>query len=259
MAYSIISGWYADHQPRNYKVYGDDFVRSVDCFPLWYECVSRFTSPTNILIIDSASPLKPSLPFDPRINWITLKKNYGHGQVAETKLCGWSRCLLGGLMYGYANGDDYTVLVEQGSLFYGERIIERQIEKYPDADIIVPSGNGTPQPIQTGIMIFRTAIAPQFVEAFARINEFDRDFKTERKTVEAAKGLNLALSDLSFGRRRPVDLSAQEYFMRHLNLDELREFAARLGVNQQLIESHSEIFQRREDQNHLKSEEAPRQ
>lgn len=237
MSYSIISGWYADHQARDYPTKGDDFVRSASCFPIWYNCISRFTAPTNILIIDSASPVQPPLPADPRISYIALQKNFGHAAQGRSFLSGWSRALLCGLMYGYANGDLYTVLVEQGTLFYGNDIIERQIARYPTADVIAPSGAGTPQPLQTGILIFRTSIIPQFVRNYTQITVPDQVISPEKKVAIAAEGLRLQLSDLPFGRVRPIDFSASHFFLRHCNMAELRSFTEKLGFGRELVQT----------------------
>lgn len=235
MSYSIVTGWYADDKARDYKAYGDDFVRSTACFDIWYHCVRSFTAPSNILIIDSASPLHPRIPDDPRIGWVKLKRNYGHAVQGHSALSGWSRALLLGLGYGFANGDLYTALVEQGTLFYGKDIIERQIAAHPDADIIAPSGSGTPQPLQTGILIFRSAIIPKFVENYARVAAADDALSPEKKVAFAGNGMKIAFSDLPFGRRRPIDVSADHFFLRHCNLAELYAFTARLGFGKDLL------------------------
>ncbi|MGV1789653.1 hypothetical protein [Rhizobium sp. A37_96] len=235
MSYSIVTGWYADNRARDYKAYGDDFVRSAECFDIWYHCIRAFTSPSNILVIDSASPLRPRMPEDPRISWVNLKRNYGHAVQGHSALCGWSRALLLGLSYGFANGDLYTVLVEQGTLFYGKDIIERQIAAHPDADIIAPNGAGTPQPLQTGILIFRSAMIPKFVENYTRVAASDDALSPEKKVALAGNGMKIAFSDLPFGRRRPIDVSADHFFLRHCNLAELHAFTTRLGFGKELL------------------------
>ncbi len=235
MTYSIVTGWYADDKARDYRVLGDDFVRSVECFDIWYHCVRSFTSPSNILVIDSASPLRPKMPDDPRISWVSLKRNYGHAVQGHSTLSGWSRALLLGLGYGFANGDLYTVLVEQGTLFHGKDIIERQIEAHPEADIIAPNGSGTPQPLQTGILIFRSAIIPKFIGNYTRVAAADDALSPEKKVALAADGMKIAFSSLPFGRRRPLDLSADHFFLRHGTLAELHAFTTRLGFGKDLL------------------------
>ena len=235
MSYSIVSGWYADHQARTYRVLGDDFVRSVECFDIWYHCIRSFTAPSNILVIDSASPRRPAIPDDPRINWINFRRNYGHAVQGHSALCGWSRALLLGLSYGFNNGDMYTVLIEQGTLFYGKDIIERQIAAHPDADIIAPNGSGTPQPLQTGILIFRSAIISKFVENYTRIVAADDALSPEKKVALAGSGMKIAFSNLPYGRRRPIDFSADHFFLRHCDLTELQAFTTRLGYGKDLL------------------------
>ncbi|MDP9837770.1 hypothetical protein J2T09_002527 [Neorhizobium huautlense] len=234
-SYSIVTGWYADHAQRDYKTYGDEFVRSARCFDLWYHCIQRFTDPKSILIIDSASPVLPELPADPRISQVRLQKNFGHAAQDIDFLCGWSRALILGLMYGYANGDEYTVLIEQGTLFHGQDIIEQQIAAHPDADIIAPNGNETPQPLQTGIMIFRTAIIPRFVANYQNITTSDKALSPEVKCAIAARGMRLAFSDLPFGRRRPLDWKPSHFFLRHGTQAEIGAFVQHLGWGEHLL------------------------
>ncbi|WP_377298445.1 hypothetical protein [Rhizobium sp. SGZ-381] len=237
LSYSVVTGWYADHKTRTYATRGDEFVRSAECFDLWYHCIKAFTAPESILIIDSASPVMPAIPDDPRISIMRLKQNFGHAVQGVSHLSGWSKALLSGLMYGFANGSDYTVLIEQGSLFYGRDIIERQIAAFPDADIIAPDGRGTPQPLQTGIMIFRSAIIPDFIAAYCRIAAGDKSLSPEVKCAVAARGMNLVLSPLPHGRRRPLDMSAEHFFFRHGTTEEIRAFTRHLGFGGHLVDS----------------------
>ncbi|TRL43006.1 hypothetical protein [Rhizobium straminoryzae] len=237
ISYSVVTGWYADHKIRTYATRGDEFVRSTECFDLWYRCIDAFTAPESILIVDSASPVMPVLPDDPRISVVRLKQNFGHAVQGLSYLCGWSKALLCGLMYGFTNGSDYTVLIEQGSLFYGRDIIERQIAAFPDADIIAPDGRGTPQPLQTGIMIFRSAIIPEFIAAYCRVASADKSLSPEVKCAIAAEGMNLVFSPLPYGRRRPLDFSAGHFFFRHGTTEEIRAFTRHLGWGEHLVDS----------------------
>ncbi|ONG47343.1 hypothetical protein BKE38_23755 [Pseudoroseomonas deserti] len=230
MKYDIISGWYCDTEPKSYRVFGDDYVRSVGCFYLWEWCVRTFTSPDQIYILESGSPLLPSLPQGTNINWVKLSQNFGHAVGCQHHHSGWSRALLSGLMYAYCNGSDHAVLVEQGSLFYGQNIIEQQIARYPDAGIIAPSGKGTPQPLQTGILIFRTAIVPDFIQRYTSLAEPDATLSPEKKVARVGAELGLTISDLRFGRSRPLDFSHEHFFLRHATREQLEAFVSHLGL-----------------------------
>ncbi|WP_338663235.1 hypothetical protein VQH23_24255 [Pararoseomonas sp. SCSIO 73927] len=233
MKYDIISGWYSDGAVRPYKVNGDDFVRSVECFYLWEWCIRRYTSPDQIYIVDSASPIVPELPVKSNMNWVRFSRNFGHAIKSKDTLSGWSRALLSGLLYSYCNGSDYAVLIEQGSLFYGPQIIENEIARHPDAGVIAPAGYGTPQPLQTGIMIFRTSIVPEFIARYAAIPQPDggpNGISPEKKVHSAATGMNLALSDLRFGRSRPMNFDRDEMFVRHATATELQAFLQKVGL-----------------------------
>ncbi|WP_159998178.1 hypothetical protein [Roseomonas sp. 18066] len=230
MTYDIISGWYCDAAPKPYRVFGDDYVRSVGCFYLWEWCLRKFTAPDQIYILESASPVLPSLPRRSNINWTRLSRNFGHAVGCPHHYSGWSRALLSGLMLAYCNGHDHVVLVEQGSLLYGEDIIERQIAQYPEAKIIAPSGRGTPQPLQTGMLIFRTAIVPDFIQRYTAIAEPDALLSPEKKLARVGREIGLALSELPFGRRRPLDFAQETFFLRHATTGELQAFAELLGL-----------------------------
>ncbi|WP_338333041.1 hypothetical protein [Acetobacter sp. LMG 32666] len=238
ISYSVITGWYANHKTRDYKVYGNEFVRSVECFDLWYYCINKFTNPEKIFIIDANSPIQPKFPKNDCINVIRMLRNHQHAAQSHTHLSGWSRTLLCGLMCGLANGSAYTVLIEQGSLFCGHDIIEREIEAYPDADIIVPTGTGTPQPIQTGIMIFRNEIVTQFINNYFNILAHDSIVTPEKKCTLAAKDMKIAFSSLPFGRRRPIDFNYQHMFIRHANLEEIQHFIQKINYGADSLQTY---------------------
>jgi hypothetical protein len=138
-------------------------------------------------------------------------------------------------MYSYANGSEYVALVEQGSLFFGDGIIEQQIAKHPGANIIAPSGTGTPQPLQTGILIFRTSIVPEFIHRYASIPNPDggnNGLSPEKKVARVGADIGLVLSDLPSGRSRPLQFEASHMFVRHATTQELQRFIERVGLQE---------------------------
>jgi hypothetical protein len=230
ITYGIYSGWYCDHAPRPYKTFGDEFMRSLDCFRLWKHCVDAYTNPARIFITDSASPVRiPPNWLDERFEYVRLVKNFGHAAVAETPLSGWARAMLLGLTYCFANGFDYAVCVEQGTLLKGDGIIERLIAQHPKADLIIPSGKGTPQPVQTGIFIVRSSAVPEVAAQYCSIRANDREFSPERKLADVARRLEASVVDLGFGRTRPIDFDRDHFFVKHLSSEELAQFRESIG------------------------------
>lgn len=63
------------------------------------------------------------------------------------------------------------------------------------------------------------------------------------------RGGNLAVSDLPFGRQRPVDFGLDEFYFRHGIHDELRAFTTRLGFGAEIVESfHVDLKSRIRDE-----------
>jgi hypothetical protein len=230
ISYGIYSGWYCDHAPRPYQTFGDDFVRSLDCFHLWKHCVDAYTNAAKIFITDSASPVGiPSSWLDERFEYVRLVANFGHSSVADTLFSGWARAMFLGLTYCFANGFDYAVSVEQGTLLKGAGIIERLIAQHPKADLIIPSGTGTPQPVQTGVFIVRSSAVPEFIAQYCCIRAKDRGFSPERKLADVARRMQTSVVNLGFGRARPIDFDEDHFFVRHLTSEELALFREAVG------------------------------
>ena len=62
MKYVIGTGWWCTDEPSwgpERKRLGDDLIRTARFHELWYESVNRFADPHKILIVDSASPVRP--------------------------------------------------------------------------------------------------------------------------------------------------------------------------------------------------------
>jgi hypothetical protein len=239
ISYSICSGWYSNHKKRAFKSPGSDFVRSVPFFDVWHQCVDAYTSPEKIFIVESASPLRPNLPDDSRIEWIRLSRNFGHSLEKLNLLPGSTRTKLAGLMLCFANGDDYAVSIEQGTLFYGKALIENQIEKYPTADIINFSGAGSPQPIGA-ISIMRSQIVPQLVYTMCDAIKLtvEKGLSLEKIFHWACGRVteNYVVAPVPFGRSRPLDFSVPEMYAKHMTDSELLEFVRTTGLGKNIVQ-----------------------
>jgi hypothetical protein len=223
MNYGIFTGWYADHQARPYPSYGDEFVRSVDCYYLWQHCVSRYTRPESTLVINSNSPLVPR--WDEAARVLDLDQNFGHAVKNQNHLSGVSRTWLLGLLYAFANNYDYGVCVEQGCLLYGDGFIETFLEAGAGAELIIPTGTGTPRPVQTSLFAVSRRAIPEFVFRYSSFGQGDNALSPERKMARVASKMSSAIVPTGPGRARPVDFTAPHFFMKHGSREEIRTFA----------------------------------
>jgi hypothetical protein len=200
--YVIGSGWWCTHEcswRSERKRLGDDLIRTATFHALWYKAVDRFTDPCKILIVDSASPVRPPIrEDDPRIEVISLDQNYGHSTSCQAKFCGYTRSCMMGVAYAWLCDADYFVYVEQDCLLYGEGLIEHAIErmrrKYMFGD-----GTGTLQPLQQSLFIIARSAFRSFLDAMDRIRETDGEVSPEVKFARLRWDLGPIASD-RFGR-----------------------------------------------------------
>ena len=76
------TGWWCDGSgghagSRQKHLVSSSFNRSPDFFPFWHSFVDRYTDPVQIVVVDSASPVRPNLPEDSRIQFLSMAKNFG--------------------------------------------------------------------------------------------------------------------------------------------------------------------------------------
>ena len=252
MKYVIGSGWWCTREPswqEGRKRLGDDLIRTADFHALWYESVKRFTDPCKIVIVDSASPVRPPLcPDDPRIECISLDRNYGHATSCGTKFSGCSRSFLLGVAYAWMCEADYYVYVEQDCLLYGEGIVERAIGRMRH-DFMFGDGAGTPQPIQQSMFILARPAFRAFLDGMDKIREGDREVSPEVKFARLKWDLvperigplrlrswrrltgRLWYDRLPFGygRARPIDWNQPHFYFQHGTREELERYREKTG------------------------------
>ncbi|MGU9865530.1 hypothetical protein [Kluyvera ascorbata] len=126
--YIIGSGWWCgDNVGRNVR--GDDFIRGKDFHKIWYDSIVKNCNPQKIVIVDSASPIKPDLADDSRLEFISLNRNWGHSTTLNEKevFCGWTASVILGLQYAALCDTDYFVYIEQDVVLVGDGIIDKII------------------------------------------------------------------------------------------------------------------------------------
>jgi hypothetical protein len=261
--YLIATGWWCsdDRDDRDCRK-GDEIIRSREFHALWHECVTKYANAEEILVIDSASPIKP--PKFPGEVWLEMKTNFGHATRCVEKLSGVSRAFLMSMMYCCLNEYDYWVYVEQDCLIYGEGIIEKAIEA-DMTGMVFGSGKGTPQPLQHSLMVVNSRRIPAFIANYMSIAASDRDLSPEMKFAIASspffrflpqsvvvwaytrrtpvsrlvKTLVGALfqrfkgfQELEFGcgRVRPIDFNAEFFYFQSGSQEELALFMRKTGL-----------------------------
>lgn len=230
--YIVHSGWWCDQSRRHIGAQyneSDDCIRTPKFFDVWHECVTRFANPTKIIIVDSASPLKPDLT-GKSVEWVNLEKNFQHGMICEGQYGGWTRAFALGAMYAYLNDAEYSVFLEQDCLIVGERVIERAIENMSRADISY--GGTSVVRIEQSFVIIKREYILTFLHDFLGMKHSDRDVFTEvkfqriQKREYALSFVGLSKSRFTplpfgFGRNRPLDFSHKHFYAQQWTRAEL--------------------------------------
>jgi len=249
------SGWWASEgkftkEFPGRKELGDAEIRSVPFFDLWYKSVQAAANPTQIVVVDSAAPLKPAAEKRSRVHWIELPFNARHSTNHLGRWCGWTRSVLVSGNYALAADCDYYVYVEQDCLLHGEGLVQACIDAMT-ADYMFGAGKGTPQPLQQSFFIIKGAALPRFLSNLAQLAARDGDMGPEWKFVWASSSvltrlaniglfnwkltrkLGLGLAKLSgafcflpigSGRGRPIPFDETHFYFQHGTADELARF-----------------------------------
>lgn len=256
--YVIGSGWWSKDNEgfsKERKKLGDDFIRSPEFHHLWYESISRYTTPNKIIIVDSASPQKPPLNLkDGRIEFISLDKNYGHATNCIGKFGGWLRSCLLGVAYAWMCDADYFVYVEQDVLLYGEGIIEHAISRMNHSFMFGRFGQGlrtkTPQPLQQSFFIIKKPAYLEFMQRMEQIRGTDQEIFPEIKFTQIrynwlpkaliytrfGKLWRILTADLwydwlpyGYGRERPLNWNDPFFYFQHGTINEIQQYIKLTG------------------------------
>ena len=262
MKYVLSSGWWcaAGTTDTRDTLFGDDYIRSAQFHELWYQSITRFTAPEKILVVDSASPQKPTLqPDDPRYEFISLNRNPGHSTNHSGRFSGYSRSILLGMEYALQCEADYYVFVEQDALLFGEGIIENSINKMKKP-FAFGDGKGTPQPLQQSFFIVAMEEVERFKNRIQSLRQPDRILSPEDKFLIASNryptmlgsrilsrseklgGKNLKwlyrkhicnyqTLPFGYGRVRPINFDDPFFYFQHGTQEELEKYAKLIGYS----------------------------
>jgi hypothetical protein len=263
----ICTGWYSSNETRKYKTFGDDSIRHQSFRPLWWHSVDQFIQPQHVLIVDSASPLKPEdhLYTSTKFSNIELLKNPGHSQNCKTHYCGAMAAIIIGLEFALHNDVDFVLYVEQDALIYGKDFLDKVKHELLENDFVF-GGKAFGEIEQTVFAINKKGIR-KFLSAINQINYTDRQIGPELKFMYAASLLNsLPLIGLfsydnprivwrsssklftflmsilkqysylpfGYGRARPINFSDDIFYFQQGSVDEISAYKKLTGFNDML-------------------------
>lgn len=261
----ICTGWYASDKPRDYVTHGDDFIRGTDFRPLWWKSLDTFARPEKVLIVDSASPVKPD---DHKFTttdceYINLMINPGHAQNCSGHYSGCMAAIMLGMSYALHNDVDFFLYVEQDALLYGDNIVEEVKKQLLKKDYVFGQGSG--KMIQQSIFAINKKGLRRFLAALNSINYTDHQVNPEWKFMLASSALmHFPLSTLlglyswdnprfirrmaqnllfplfyatrdytflpfGYGRVRPLNFSDKTFYFQQGDMDEVRKYRVLTG------------------------------
>ncbi|MEG3765200.1 hypothetical protein [Alteromonas sp. 14N.309.X.WAT.G.H12] len=258
--YIIGTGWWCTQNDTRLDKFlnGEDFIRSAEFHSLWAESIVKNTSPTSVVVIDSASPIKAKwdctlLPYQ----IISLNKNAGHATNLKNDLfCGWTSSVLLSAEYASLCDCDYYVYVEQDALLHGEGIIEHCISTMGDAAYLFGRSDNNVQPLQQSFFIIRKDALNKFICRLRSIKYSDKDISPEVKFAVATSPLLFSLPHIlyvqksslmgkvkrrivtkllklfgkysylpvGYGRSRPIDFDDDYFYFQHGSAEELEKY-----------------------------------
>lgn len=261
MTYIVTSGWWCADGGNDDRdtCFGDKFIRSASFHKLWYDSIIRFTDPEKILVVDSASPIKPAFrPDNPRYEFVSLNKNPGHSTAHSGLLSGYLRAILLGIEYTLQCDVDYHVYIEQDTLLFGCGIVDRIIRGMTRS-LVFGDGTGTPQRLQQSFFVIASEELDRFASRLKAVGIPDRLLSPEDKfSIASSRFLPADIgarilrlvnmkgnSDIrwlfhkffsdyqhlpfGFGRARPIDFSKPFFYFQHGSDSELRQYVELLG------------------------------
>jgi hypothetical protein len=186
----VCTGWYSSGVPRSYVTFGDEEVRSNAFRPLWWQSLENFVNPQQVLVVDSASPIKPNDEYytTTKIKTIELLKNPGHSQNCTTHYCGYMASVIVGLEFALLNDVDYFLYIEQDALIYGKGFLEGIKKSLLKSDYVF--GNGGGNEIEQSVFALSKNGIRKFLSALHSIEITDKLVSPELKFMYAASCLS---------------------------------------------------------------------
>lgn len=231
--YVIGTGWWCSPRPITWKpIQGDDCIRSREFHRLWYYAIDKYTCPEKICIVDSASPIRPEMADDPRLEWMSLNHNFHtyHSPYHEAfDHSGWVKSALLSAYYALMCEADYFIYVEQDCLVRGDGWVDavvNQLDEHVAAGhpgwMFGDGRNGCPgnHDIQQSLFVIKQSHLWPFIQRLTPRPKGPSLMAEERFSTQLE---NYALLPFGYGRsRRDFSLQALHIYAQHWTQDELR-------------------------------------
>ncbi len=256
--YIVTSGWWCGEVADEIrKKQGSEAIRALSFFDNWKQSVLSHTRPQKIMVLDSASPLKPSREQLSDIEFISILDNPGHSTKHTGKYSGYMRSIIMGITYASMCDADYWVYIEQDVLLQGKGIIEKCIEEMR-TPFMFGSGKGTYQLLQQSFIIIHKSGFDDFIKRITRIKSRDCEVAPESKFLIASSPIYSKLPEwcfkeltkesyigmkflgllkliskfhksfdelpIGYGRSRPINFSEPFLYFQHGSEKELAEY-----------------------------------
>ncbi|MDO6454346.1 hypothetical protein Q4490_12300 [Neptunomonas phycophila] len=253
----IGTGWWCtENDVREERfLQGSDEIRGQLFSKKWLRSVNKYCDYSKIIMIDSASPIKPSLQ-DDKIEILELPINLGHAsRMNHDKYCGWTASVLLSMEYCSFSDADYYVYIEQDVLLKGN-IIEKVISELPNSDYIFGASDNFVQPLQQSFFIVKRSAIDTFVSRYRAIDKSDFLISPEFKFAIAssrfwsslpsclftAKSTRIgkvkrrilaflfkyikgySVMNYGYGRSRPINFCSDYLYFQHGSTEELLEY-----------------------------------
>jgi hypothetical protein len=228
MSYIISSGWWCDRtqvHPGSLRNASDTRIRSKEFFDVWYDCIRAYTCPEKIIVIDSASPIKPKIHRD--VEFISLKRNFLHAEGCDTRLTGWTRAFLTGAFYSLMNDADYSVFVEQDCVLVGGGIVEQAIAEMEDRGKRISYGRleGLGAYIEQSFVILKNDNILRFIKNYLAIEKSDNAFngispELKFRMISEQNDMWCPLP-FGYGRNRPINFQDATFYAQQMTTAEL--------------------------------------
>jgi hypothetical protein len=237
MTYIIHTGWWSDVTQTHegaLRNASDNRTRSPEFLEVWYECVRTFTLPQRIILVDSASPVRP--PLLPGVEVVSLVRNFFHAEKCDTHLCGWTRAFMLGAMYALMNDADYSVFVEQDCLLVGGGIVEQAIASMESAGKRITFGAlpSLGAYVEQSFVIVRRDYILEFLRKYVAVPGPDNPFtglapELKFRRVVESDGAWHPLP-FGYGRERPINYRDAVWYSQHLTSGELQQLHRHTGL-----------------------------
>jgi len=217
-SYVIGTGWWCDgtgKQMGSGRNSSSDEIRKEGFFYLWNRYINKFTDPYRIVVVDSASPVRPKVheqKYAERYVWRLLANNPGHGK-------GWWKGVIESAKWAHRKKKDY-IYVEQDCLVYGVGWVERCLSHARESTgILLGRGDGTPQPIQQSLMVVTADKLEDFISG---ISNYKGDDGVPNE-VMFQKNLDFDWLPIHGGRARPIKWNLPFWYAQHFTDEELKK------------------------------------